>query len=175
VENIGAWIRSEREKLGLSIRQLAHLTNVGYPTISRIEMGRDQPRWETVLRLATAFGKTLGPHASEGVPRLADLAGRWQRDAFGEPEPNWTLLRAFADTLRHRPELTATAIAQEPMPSGAALIDNLLAAIAETVADDASIKPPQWTKRFPPLREPWATLTTPRRRAEAAAGRRYLA
>lgn len=169
MENIGAWIRSEREALGLSIRELAHLTKVGYPTISRIEMGREQPRWKTVVKLATAFGKTLGPQASEGVPRLADLAGRWQRDAFGDPEPDWTSLRAFADTLRRSPELAATAIALEPTPSGAALIDNLLAAIAETVADDASIKPPQWAKRFPPLREPWASLTTPRRRAAAAA------
>ncbi len=47
--------------------------------------------------------------------------------------------------------------------------DNLLAGIAEKVADDAGAPRPAWTKRIPKLSETWESLGTPRTRASAAA------
>jgi hypothetical protein len=49
------------------------------------------------------------------------------------------------------------------LPSGSALIDNLLAATAEKLADDAQIRRPAWTERLPPLYTPWTAPTTPRK------------
>ena len=166
VDEIGLWIRQERDRLGLSTRELARLSQVSYPTISRIENGREQPRWNTIRRIAAALGASIGP-PFEPLPllRLADLVQRWTRDELGEVQPDWTMWRAFADQLQRSPELTAAAIMPAPMPSGVPLIDNLLAATAEKVADDAGIRRPSWVNRFPPLREIWRAPGTPRIRA----------
>lgn len=40
-----------REKQGISLREASERTGVAYPTICRIEQGRD-PMWSTVVKLA---------------------------------------------------------------------------------------------------------------------------
>lgn len=157
-------IRTEREALGLSIRDLAMLAGISYPTISRIENGHDDPRWETLTKIAAALGKTLAP-AFENRPilRLADIALDGNNG-----EPDWTLLRSFADQITLHPEWTAVAIADDPSP-GSRFMSNLLAAIAEKLADDAKIQPPGWTKKIAPLETPWAAPATLRRQAMNAA------
>lgn len=168
--NPGELIRRERLALGISTRELAALSGVSYPTISRIENGHDQPRWDTLERLAGALGMSWRPVLEQRpAPRLADLAGHWTPDRAGNAEPPWTRLRALADQLRARPELTAVAIAAEPGPSGSELVDNLLAATAEKLADDAGLRRPPWTRRVEPLSTPWAAAATPRKRAEHVA------
>jgi transcriptional regulator with XRE-family HTH domain len=171
VDNPGQWIREGRAELCLSIRELAALAGVSYPTISRIENGHEQPRWATLQKIMHALGRTLEPTADQTTPglRLADLAEKWTIDATGKENPDWTRLRAFADQLALHPERTATAIAESPMPSGSLFIDNLLAAIAEKTADDMGIKRPEWTRRYPPLSKIWESPGTPRLRAENAA------
>ncbi len=42
---------------------------------------------------------------------------------------------------------------------------NLLAAIAEKLADEARIQRPGWTKKVAALESPWEAPATPRRRA----------
>lgn len=166
----GDLIRRERDALGLSTRELAALSGVSYPTISRIEHGHDQPRWDTLERLAAALGLRwkldLEPRV---VPRLAGLADRLGRDRAGDVELDWTRFRAFADRLQLHPELVGVAIAEAPARSGSALVDNLLAAMAEKLADDAGIRRPGWTREVRPLTTPWAAPATPRKRAEHAA------
>lgn len=112
------------------------------------------------------FGKslvtTLEPTPG---PRLARLADAWTRDAFGDALPDWTRWRALVDQLRLHPEMTAAAIAEAPMPSGSPVVDNLLAATAEKLADDAGFGRPAWTQRFPPLRTAWGAPATPRKHA----------
>lgn len=163
----GDLIRQERLALGLSTRELAALSGVAYPTISRIENGHDQPRWDTLEKLAGALGMSWRPVLEQRpAPQIADLAHHWTSDRAGNVEPDWTRWRAFADQLRAHPELTAVAIAEEPKPSGSELVDNLLAASAEKLADDAGIRRPAWTRRIAPLGAPWAAAATPRRRAE---------
>lgn len=160
---ISAFVRTEREALGLSIRDLAALAGISYPTISRIENGHEDPRWDTLTKIAAALGKALAPtFETESILRLADID---VDDTTGEPD--WTRLRSFADQITLHPEWTAAAIADAPSP-GSPFMSNLLAAIAEKLADDASIQRPGWTKQTAPLESPWEAPATPRRRAENA-------
>jgi transcriptional regulator with XRE-family HTH domain len=159
-------VRAERKKLGLSTRELGRLAGVAYPTISRIENGHEQPRLDTLAKLLKALGATLVTSLEPApVPRLCLLADAWTRDALGDELPDWTRWRGFVDQLRLHREITAAAIFEAPLPSGSALIDNLLAATAEKLADDAQIKRPAWTERFPPLRTHWSAPATPRTHA----------
>ncbi len=168
--DISGWLRGERGKLGLSTRDLARLAGVAYPTISRIENGHEQPRWDTLCRIAEAFGKSPTAIFEDlPVPRIAELEAHWSRTTDGEASPDWTRWRAFVDQLRLHTQFTAVAIAESPLPTGSALIDNLLAATAEKLADDMQISRPAWTGRFSPLREAWGAPGTPRRREAMAA------
>jgi transcriptional regulator with XRE-family HTH domain len=166
VQTPGAWIVQTRTALGLSTRELAHLAGVAYPTVSRIERGHTDPRWGTVADLARSLGFELemGALTPIAVVRLADLV-----DAIGDDgTPDWTRLRAFADQLRRRPHLSGVATSAVPAPSGSPLLDNLLAGVAEIVADDAGLRRPRWTREIPPLVEAWEAPGTPRKRQENA-------
>jgi transcriptional regulator with XRE-family HTH domain len=170
MESPAAWIRDERARLGLSTRDLARLAGVSYPTVSRIENGHIQPRWSTLEKIFEVLGRPLAPSPDEREqPRLADLSDAWTKDAAHGEHPDWTRLRALVDQLRLRPALTAQAILPEPPRSRSALMDALLAAVAEKLADDAGISRPRWTRERPPLREPWCAAARPSKQAEAAA------
>jgi transcriptional regulator with XRE-family HTH domain len=162
----GEWVVQERTRVGLSTRELARLSGVAYPTVSRIENGRTTPRWDTLVRLSRSLGFELEMGALTPLPvvRLADLA-----DALvGDDAPNWTRLRAFADQVRRHPEWAGVAISAAPAPSGSSLLDNLLAGIAEKVADESGLRRPRWTRGVPPLTEPWVAPGTPRKRQDNA-------
>ena len=170
MESPAAWIRSERTRMGLSTRDLARLAGVSYPTISRIENGHEQPRWSTLEKIFDVLGRPLTPAGGDRSQlRLADLSDAWTTDATGTQHPDWTRLRALADQLRLRPALVAQAILPEPPRSRSALMDTLLAAVAEKLADDAGIAPARWTRSRPPLCEPWSLPTRAAKRAEAEA------
>jgi transcriptional regulator with XRE-family HTH domain len=159
---LGVLIRDERMALGLSMRDLATLADVSYPTISRIENGQDQPRWDTLSKLSAALGKRLVASFEDlETPRLADIADHGA-------EPDWTRLRGLIDHLRLQPELTGAAIADAP-PLCSPLIDNLLAGVAEKLADDIGIQRPKWAAGIPPLSERWEAPARPSRRAANAA------
>ena len=167
---MGDRIRAERQALELSTRELARLSGVAYPTISRIENGHEQPRLETLMKLSRVLGKALvvAPELP-AVPRLAHLADCWGRDAHGQELPDWTRWRALVDRLRLHPELTALSLAEAPRPTGSPLVDNLLAALAEKLADDAKIRRPAWTREPKPLVDPWSAPATPRKHAQNVA------
>jgi len=168
MESPAIWVRAGRARLGLSTRDLAHLAGVAYPTISRIENGHEQPRWSTLEKLFQVLGSPWAP--SDGhrePPSLAGLSDAWFEDATGEQHPDWVRFRAFADQLALRPSDLAQAIMPEPPRSQSALIDTLLAAIAEKLADDAGIGRPRWVRGRPPLPEPWSVEVRPSKRAEA--------
>jgi len=163
----GSLIRRERERLGLSTRDLATLARISYPTISRIENGHEQPRWDTMQRIAGALGKSFAPAFEEQkITRLADLADHC---APGDAQPDWTRLRGFADQLKLHPEFTAAAIEAAPTLLGRPFIDNLLAAVAEKLADDIGIRRPNWTKQVAALETPWESPGTARMKAANAA------
>ena len=163
MSSVGELIRGRREELGLSTRHLASLAAVGYPTISRVENGHEEPRWSTLEKLATALGLELLFEEVGGFTKLADLS------PLIDGEPDWTVLRAFVDQITLRPQLTAVATAARPLPSGSSLVDNLLAGIAERLAGLVEIRPPAWTREVEPLFELWVAPMTPGRREKAEA------
>jgi transcriptional regulator with XRE-family HTH domain len=168
MDSPAAWIRSERTRLGLSTRDLAHLAGVAYPTISRIENGHEQPRWTTLEKIFDVLGHPLVPSPDDRPqPRLADLSEAFTEDATGDQQPDWVRLRALVDQVRLRPALVAQAILPEPPRSRSELMDTLLAAVAEKLADDHGIARPRWARQRPPLSPPWSAATRPSKRAEA--------
>ena len=74
---LGQLIRTRREHLGLSVRQLADLAGMNFATISRIEQGHfAAPRPDKLARIARALGLTtaeLFGLADYAMP--ADLPG----------------------------------------------------------------------------------------------------
>lgn len=164
-------IREARTEAGLSLRALADRSDVSFTTISRIEHGHIDPTTGTLRKLLNALGEDLelGRRRVQEGPRLASLADAWSQDRSGQDQPDWTRLRAFLDLLSRRPELGAPVIQAKPSASGSVFFDNLLAAIAEKIADDHDIPRPAWTRRVPTLRQTWESLGTPRMRAAAMA------
>jgi transcriptional regulator with XRE-family HTH domain len=169
MKGAAALIREAREESGLSLRGLADGSDVSYTTICRIEQGHIDPTTGTLRKLLGALGEELelGRRPAPAGPQLADLTDAWSTDRFGQDQPDWTRLRAFLDHLARRPELAVSAIRAKPAPSATLFLDNLLAGIADKIADDAGSARPAWTKRVPRLVETWHSLGTPRLRAAA--------
>lgn len=150
-------LRNARERAELSVRALAARADLAASTVSRIEARLVSPTVETLERLLAACGQDLKVSSTPSrIPSLAALADAWESDG-----PDWTRLRAFLDQLARNPERSAPATLKAP-PSRSAVMDNLLAAIAETIADEAEVPPPKWTRDIPPLESEWAVPGTPR-------------
>jgi hypothetical protein len=67
----------------------------------------------------------------------------------------WTRWRALLDHLALHPDLTPEAIYIPPPPAGNRVVDALLAAVAEKLADDAHLRRPSWTTTAPALDQPF--------------------
>lgn len=163
-------LREARTRAGLSGRTLAQRAGVAHSTVVRIEAGQVDPTTGMLQRLLAAAGHrlVLGVDSSR-MPELADLATAWRRAPDQQIRPDWTSLRSFVDAITRMPEGSAWAIARPPAPSGSEVVDNLLAGIAEKVADDAGIARPDWTLEVVPLYDPWFTPSTPHMRNAARA------
>lgn len=74
---------------------------------------------------------------------------------------SWTSARALLDWLRHHPERVSATIARAPSPSIADYKRNLLAGIAEKLADDSGLPRPSWTADVSPDGAGWAHPGTP--------------
>jgi transcriptional regulator with XRE-family HTH domain len=169
MSDIAILVRDAREGAGLSMRALAERSDVSFTTISRIENSQIDPTFATVQKLFTALGQTLhlSCRRSKPVPHLADLADAWSADATGHDQPDWTTLRAFIDYLFRHPEDAQASILAAPAPSGSPLLDNLIAGVAEKIADDNGLRRPSWTKRVLALSAPWEGMGTARMRSVA--------
>jgi transcriptional regulator with XRE-family HTH domain len=171
MSDVATLIREAREEAGLSMRALAERSDVSFTTIYRIENRQLDPKLSTVEKLLSALGQTLGlsRRRTKSVPRLAELADAWSLDASGGEEPDWTRLRAFVDYLFRHPEDAHASILAAPASSGSPLLDNLIAGMAEKIADDNALHRPAWTKRVVALSAPWEGMGTARTRAAARA------
>ena len=98
---------------------------------------------------AELAAEALWPGTSP-VQHLADLA---------QDEVDLTVLRGFVDWVGRHPVLAERAIARRPRRTGDPHLDSLLAATAETLADDLGFRRPAWTRRVPPA--PDATPGSP--------------
>ncbi len=154
-------VRDARESAGLSLRSLAERAGVATSTVLRIEAGQVDPTVGMLARLVGAAGQELevATRRSPG-PEIADLADAWKETTRGD-RPDWTRLRAFVDHLALHPEQKAAATLRMPSPSGSAVMDTLLAGIAEKTCNDAGLPGPPWVRRVPPLQEQWVTPGTP--------------
>lgn len=116
-------------------------------------------------RLVDAAGSSL---VIESRPRddrvtLAELATAVDENA-GRLKIDWTRLRGFVDWVEHHPDELAEAIA-DPPASTVPLLNVILAALAEQLADERGSQRPRWTRAFGPLEKPWSPPSTPRMRA----------
>ena len=162
-------LRETRLEADLSVRALGKRAGVSPSTIWRIEAGRMDPTVGMLTQLLESAGRGLDlVIADAAVPRLRALADAWEGSARGD-RIDWTRLRAFLDHVALHPEEVAAAITPAPRPSGSALLDNLLAGIAETLADEQAIGSPVWTAQVPPLDVAWTTPGTPRSQEVARA------
>src|SRR5258708_26685108 len=150
----GTLVKDARRDADLSRRALAERAGVAYSTVARIEAGRVDPTTGMLARLVAAAGweLDLAMHPSSG-PEIANLVAGWAPGREGEAKPNWTRLRALLDYLALHPDTKGSATLRPPAPSGSALVDNLLAAIAEKTCDDAGLPRPSWTRKVRPLGE----------------------
>lgn len=139
------------------MRELAKRAHVAASTVSRIEAGKVSPSAETIDRLLLACGLERKDSPAD-IPSIASLRDAWNEIAA---RPDWTRIRALLDTLDLHPEYRSPATIAEPEPSGSPVMDNLLAGIAETIADLEGYRPPEWTERIEPLGQEWTTPGTP--------------
>lgn len=157
----GSLLRQTRRASGLSAQDLGRRAGIAPSTISRIEAGEVDPAVGVLARLMEAAGHCLHlAVTSARPPRLEGLTDAWETSARGDLV-SWTRLRAFLDHLAEHPDQVPQAIEAPPAPSGSALLDNLLAGIAETLADEQGMARPTWTSQVPPLEKPWVTPGTP--------------
>lgn len=151
-------VAEARRAAGLSLRELAHLADVSFTTISRIEHGDIDPTVGTLSRILAACGRRLrldAVPAESQPPTLADLADAATQTALGE-RPDWTRLRGALDYLARHPDDIPPAIAARPNAQSR-LMNALLAGIAEKLADDHGLHRPGWTRRAPKVRPEWGS------------------
>jgi hypothetical protein len=81
-----------------------------------------------------------------------NLADAWTR-RDGRLRLDWTRWRAFLDELALHPGRVPEAIYVAPPPAASRIVDTLLAAEAEKLADDAVLPRPSWAEAVPALEE----------------------
>lgn len=149
IVDIGQLVTSAKGSAGLPVRRLAADAHVAGSTITRIQAGVVEPSVDTLARILAAAGFDLviiavrrgTPHR----PRLGQLANAWSHHR-GRLRLDWTRWRAVLDELALHPDWIPEAIYVPPPPAGERIIDALLAAVAEKLADDANLPRPAWTE-----------------------------
>ncbi|MDP9165116.1 MAG: helix-turn-helix domain-containing protein [Actinomycetota bacterium] len=171
MSDAAAILHDARASAGMSARALAFKAGASTTTVTRIEAGTMDPTVGMLTRLLAASGRALElsmrDSQASAASSLADLAEAWTTTAMGD-RPDWTRLRAFLDSLALHPHRTRPAITPTPPPSGSAMLDALLAGMADKLADDRGLRRPGWTNapdRF--LSSQWETPGTPRMRQAA--------
>ncbi|HEX2302675.1 MAG TPA: XRE family transcriptional regulator [Gaiella sp.] len=84
---VGSRLRAERERVGISLRELARRVGVSPSLVSQIELDRVNPSVSTLYALVTELGMTMS-------------------DVFGGPQPGERVVRQLSgrDGLAERPE-----------------------------------------------------------------------
>lgn len=151
-------VASVRAASGLSVRRLAQEADVAGSTITRIQSGAIDPTVQTLARIfnAAGFDLTIGAVRSgtSHGSQLASVADAWSLHR-GRLRLEWVRWRGLLDQLTQNPKLIPEAIYLAPPPSGHPVVDALLAAVAEKLADDVGSPRPAWTFTTPVLDEPY--------------------
>jgi len=80
-ETLGARLRAERERRGLTLRELARRLEVSPSLVSQIETGKTQPSVRTLYAMVTELGVSLDELFADGLPSTMPL-----RPANGDAE-----------------------------------------------------------------------------------------
>jgi transcriptional regulator with XRE-family HTH domain len=105
VEDIGGYIRKQRESAQVSLRQLAKVAGISNPYLSQIERGLRKPSAEILQQIARALeisSETLYVRAGILDPRdsNADLVTEIRRDPHINEDQKKTLVRIY-ESFRH--------------------------------------------------------------------------
>ena len=160
--DIGQLVTNAKESANIPIRKLAADAGVAGSTITRIQASTVDPSFDTLTRILEATDYDIEivatPHGARRHPRLADLIHAWSyRDITVRLA--WTRWRTFLDRLALHPEKLPEAIYAPPPPSGNDVVDNLLAAVAEKLADAGGLPRPSWAASVTELDEEYGPLT----------------
>ncbi len=76
LEDIGTRIREERERVGISQRELARRIGLSASMISQLESGQSKPSVSTLYAIVTELGVSLDDvfRGTEGMSRSSDRA-----------------------------------------------------------------------------------------------------
>ena len=162
-------LREARTRAGLSRRTLADRAGVAVSTVSRIEDGTIDPTVGMLERVLAAAGSHLEATAvadDASIPTIAELAGAIGQDAAGREQIDWTRIRGFVDLAVQHPERVKVMLDAPPARTGTVL-DQMLAALAEQLADESNIARPKWTRNVAARSERWTQLGTPLMTEEA--------
>lgn len=176
-----------RRAQGLSKATLARAVGMNPSSIRRLFSAQGNPTLATLSDIAAVLGMTVTvapastTRASEsydefyghqpapvGEAAAALYEGRWldlrwlaaQSDASGTLSPQ--ALATFMDYLPTAPGDRQALLATAPPPTGSQKTDNLLAGVAETIADETGFPVPDWCAGVAPLAEPVPVEGTPR-------------
>jgi transcriptional regulator with XRE-family HTH domain len=152
-------VRNAKAGSNKSHRALAKAAGIAASTITRIQSGRIEPTVAVLERILESCGHKLELHTvREGVPtrpRLADLVDAWSPGLNGAPQLDWTRWRVWLDGLAQNSTWIPEAIYASPPPSGNGVIDALIAAVGEKLADDSGLPRPSWTAAVPAFDPPF--------------------
>lgn len=98
---------------------------------------------------------------TRATPSLAALVDAWATGPDGATLPDWTRLRTLIDDLTRHPDRVYAATLFMPAPSGSAVMDAILASIADKLCDDGEIPRPTWTRRVAAVPGGWCLPGTP--------------
>src|SRR5215469_12532261 len=73
--NVGALIRRERQRQGLSLRELARRVGVSASMLSQVETDRTRPSVSTIYAIATELGISIDALLSDAGAAGLDMAG----------------------------------------------------------------------------------------------------
>jgi transcriptional regulator with XRE-family HTH domain len=153
-------LQRARADAGLSQRSLAARAGCPQSTIFRIEAGLTDPTVGMMQRLFAAAGQRFVTGDDDGPSLAAEAA-----EIDGIDNLDWTRLRGLVDWVEQHPDRLAEVI-DEPAPRVEPILDAFLAALAETIAENAGKASPDWTTAVPPAPSPWRPLGTPRMQAK---------
>lgn len=159
----------ERERLGLSQRELAQKAGIAFRTLQLLEWGRHDPRWSTLVKTAGALDMTaqelalsLEPRAGTPPDTAADVSSR----TLEQGESSWSLhLFEFVDGFRRNPR--SNLIVQAPDFRSSHRLQALLSSTVEFLCVEQGIPVPWWCAGVPPLPEPWFISETESLKASA--------
>ena len=156
--DVSRLVMGAKKASGLPVRTLAETAVIAGTTITRVQSGTVDPSVGTLVRILDAAGFELSlvvRHKGDTRrPSLAGLVDAWTNH-LGQVELQWTRWRALLDDLAQHPDHVPEAIYLPPWPTGEPVVDALLAAVAEKLADDARLARPSWTEHVPVLAEPY--------------------